>query len=171
VNLSVAFKEWAVICEALAAGRQSVILRKGGIAEEGGAFRPEHSEFLLYPTFFHEHRAGVKPEFLSLLGAAESTRPAPGRIRFSHFVRVTGVRHLTELEEALALDSRHAWTPELVRQRFHYRSPGLYVLDVVTHKLPAAVERLERPEYAGCKTWVMLDEPVPIDGAIPVATL
>ena len=74
---------------ALAAGRQSVILRKGGIAEEGGAFRPEHAEFLLYPTFFHEHRAGVKPEFLPLLEAAEAARPEPGTIRFSHFVRVT----------------------------------------------------------------------------------
>ena len=41
--LPIAFKEWAVICEALALGRQALILRKGGIAETGGAFRPEHS--------------------------------------------------------------------------------------------------------------------------------
>ena len=45
--LSIAFKEWAVICEALAA-TQSLILRKGGISEEGGTFRPEHAEFLLH---------------------------------------------------------------------------------------------------------------------------
>ena len=34
-----AFKEWAVICRALAEGRQALILRKGGIAEAGGDFR------------------------------------------------------------------------------------------------------------------------------------
>ena len=33
-----AFKEWAVICKALATGRQLLILRKGGIDEPGGDF-------------------------------------------------------------------------------------------------------------------------------------
>jgi hypothetical protein len=27
---------------------------------------------------------------------------------------------------------------------------------------------IERPEYAGCKTWVMLDAPVNTEGAEPV---
>ena len=36
--ISVAFKEWAVICHRLGAGEQSLLLRKGGIAEEGGVF-------------------------------------------------------------------------------------------------------------------------------------
>jgi hypothetical protein len=168
MHLSVAFKEWAVICEALAAGRQTVILRKGGIAEEGGTFRPEHSEFLLYPTYFHEHRAGVKPEFLPHLDAAETTRPEPGTIRFSHFVRVTGVRQITDLDAALALDPLHAWTPEVVRQRFHYRTPGLFALEVSVFQLRVPAIRFERPEYAGCKTWVMLDEPVSVEGVIPI---
>ena len=92
MTLAIAFKEWAVICAALAAGRQSVILRKGGIAEESGLFRPEHPEFLLYPTYFHEHRGGVKPEFDSLFAAAEAARPEPGTIRFTHFARITGAR-------------------------------------------------------------------------------
>lgn len=163
--LSIAFKEWAVICEALAAGRQSVILRKGGIAESGGVFRPEHSEFLLYPTFFHEHRVGVKPEFLPLLDHAEANRPEPGTIRFTHFVRVTDVKHITDLDAALALDSLHAWTPEVVKQRFHYRTPGLFALTVSVFKLAEPQVRVERPEYAGCKTWVELDTPI----AIPTA--
>jgi hypothetical protein len=160
MRLAVAFKEWAVICQALAADRQSIILRKGGIAEEGGVFRPEHTEFLLYPTYFHEHRTGIKTEFLPLLDAAEAARPEPGTIRFTHFVRVTCVRHLTDLDAVLALDAQHAWTEEVVRQRFHYRTPGLFVLDVRTLDLSASVTRSERPEYAGCKTWVVLDEGV-----------
>jgi len=167
--LSIAFKEWAVVCRALAEGRQSVILRKGGIAEEGGAFRPEHPEFLLYPTFFHEHRAGIKPEFLPLLEAAEREKPEPGTIRFTHFVRVESVAHITDLEGALALDAKHAWTPEVVRQRFHYRTPGLFALSVRVFRLAEPTMRVERPEYAGCKTWVSLDQPVSTDGAAEVA--
>jgi hypothetical protein len=166
--LSIAFKEWAVICRALAEGRQTLILRKGGIAEDGGAFRPEYPEFLLYPTFFHEHRAGIKPDFLPLLEAAEREKPEPGTIRFTHFVRVTDVKHLTDLDAALALDSHHAWTPEVVRQRFHYRAPGLFVLTVRVFRLAEPAMRVERPEYAGCKTWVTLDEPVPTEGAVEI---
>src|SRR5262245_58045890 len=133
--LSIAFKEWAAICRALATGRQSVILRKGGIAEEGGVFRPEHAEFLLYPTYFHEHRDGVKPEFLPFFDAAESDKPDAGTIKFTHFVRVTDVKHLTDLDAVLALDPLHAWTPEVVRKRFEYRTPGLFALTVRVFRL------------------------------------
>lgn len=167
--LSIAFKEWAVICAALATGRQTLILRKGGIAEAEGLFRPEHAEFLLYPTFFHEHRTGVKPEFLPLLDAAEAGKPEAGTIRFSHLARVTDVRHLTDLDAALALDPLHAWTPDVVRQRFRYRTPGLFALTVRVFRLAEVEVRPERPEYAGCKTWVELDTPVPAD-AVPVLT-
>jgi hypothetical protein len=164
---SIAFKEWAVICAAIAAGRQSVILRKGGIAEEGGVFRPEHSEFLLYPTYFHAHREGIKPEFLPLLEEAEAAKPPEGAIRFTHFVRVGSVSHVEKLEDALALDSFHAWTPDVVKQRFHYRTPGLFVLSVRAFRLARPAEVIERPEYAGCKTWVNLGSPVDTAGAEP----
>lgn len=166
--LAIAFKEWAVICRALAQGRQSLILRKGGIAEAGGTFCPEHDTFLLYPTYFHEHRAGVKPEFLPLLEQAEAEKPPAGVIRLTHFACVESVTHLTNLAAALALDPLHAWRPEVVRQRFDYRSPGLFVLTVRVFRLPEPTEVPERPEYAGCKTWVELATPVATKGAVPV---
>lgn len=160
-SLSVAFKEWAAVCRALAAGRQSLILRKGGIAEVGGEFRPEHARFLLYPTHFHEQqRLGIKPEFLPLLDAAVAERPPSGVVRISHWAEVMGVRFADKLDDVLALDARHILSEETVRQRFAYRRPGLYVLDVTVHPLPTAVEIVETPEYAGCKTWVELREPV-----------
>ena len=49
-----ALKEWAVACEALGRGEQVLLLRKGGISEEGREFRIEHPEFLLFPTFEHQ---------------------------------------------------------------------------------------------------------------------
>ena len=55
-----AFKEWAVICEALGSGRQSIILRKGGIHEGRGGFEFSHQEFALFPTRFHEQAAHVR---------------------------------------------------------------------------------------------------------------
>lgn len=167
-TLPTAFKEWAAVCHALDQGRQCLILRKGGISEEGGSFRAEHPEFLLYPTHFHEHRGGLKPEYQDVFDDLAAAPPAGGTIAFSNFVSVAAVHYVTNLATALALDPLHAWTADVVRQRFHYRSPGLYVLLVRVHRLSEPAIRNERPEYAGCKTWVQLDSPIPTIGSAPV---
>ena len=67
---SIGFKEWSLVCEALGRGMQSVILRKGGIAEGREGFSFRHREFFLFPTFFHEQVAKVRI-------AAAIRRPAP----------------------------------------------------------------------------------------------
>jgi len=153
----VAFKEWAAVCRALAVGAQTMILRKGGIAEAGGTFRPEHNHFWLYPTYFHEPQAGgIRPEFLSLLDAAEADRPPPGAVRLTHVAEVLRVRFVTDLDAALALAPSHILSAETVRKRFAYREPGLYVFDVRT--APAGPLVLsETPTFLGCKTWVELE--------------
>src|SRR4051794_21284854 len=108
--LRVAFKEWAVICRALAEGRQALILRKGGIAESGGQFKPEHTRFWLYPTFAHEKPDGIKPKAAELFRAAEADRPAAGKVRLSHFAEVHGVYYVRQLFGALLLDELHLWS-------------------------------------------------------------
>lgn len=165
--LRVAFKEWAAVCQALATGRQAIILRKGGIAEQGGQFRPEHDRFWLYPTHFHEQQQkGLKASALPLLDAATNDRLSDGTIRFSAFCEVKQVWFVDRLDAALALDDRHVWSADTVRQRFQYRTPGLYVLAVRVRVLFAPIEVPELPEYAGCKTWVQLDRDVPTTEAL-----
>jgi hypothetical protein len=166
--LGMAFKEWAVICAALARGRQALILRKGGIAEDGGAFRPEFPEFVLFPTYFHEHRNGIKPEALPLLAETEAAKPPAGALRLSHFVRVEAVAHVGTLETAMNLDALHVWTPAVVEQRFHYRAPGLFALAVRAFALPQVADTDDKLEYAGCRTWVPLAAPLSPASAEPV---
>lgn len=155
--LTIAFKEWAVICEALASGRQRLILRKGGIQEDGGVFRPDHERFWLYPTYFHEQQqAGIKPEAQDLLDRVGASRPPIGFVRLSHAVRVVGVEYCQDWEAVQKLDAEHIWSEATVRQRFFYRTSGLYVFRVEVEQVtPQTVP--ERPEYAGCKTWVPLN--------------
>ena len=164
--LTVAFKEWAVVCHALGEGRQRVILRKGGISEVGGTFRPEHPRFWLYPTYFHEPQYhGVKPECAGLLEAAEAARPPAGELHLTHWAEVTGVEYVTDLDALLRLADRHVLSEETVRQRFAYRTPGLYVLSVTAYRAAAPHVVAEKPEYAGCKTWVTLDAPLDTTGS------
>ena len=163
-----AFKEWAVICRALADGKQAIILRKGGIAEERDAFALEHSRFWLYPTYVHQQRDGIKPEALPLLEQAEAAKPASVSIRFTHFVEVPGVYQVRDEWAALILNHLHIWSEDTVRKRFQYREPGLFVLPARVYRVPQSVEVPEKPEYAGCKSWVELDRAIATDGAVPV---
>ena len=163
-----AFKEWAVICRALAAGRQALILRKGGVAEVGNVFQPEHSRFWLYPTYVHQQEQGIKPAGAALLQEAVNDKPGQGLVRFTHFVEVPGVYQVGNLQDALALDALHLWTPATVRQRFEYRQPGLYVLPARVWRMPRAFDSIETPGYAGCRSWVELEQVLPTEGATPV---
>jgi hypothetical protein len=162
-----AFKEWAVICRALAEGRQTIILRKGGVAEVGGAFRVEHDRFWLFPTYVHQQRAGIVAEAVPWLEQAEATRPPESVVGLSHFAEVTHAYHVLDLTKALNLAEFHCWSDETVRARFAYRSPGLFVLPVRVYQAEA-VELPDTPYYAGCKSWVELEQELPTTGAIPV---
>lgn len=163
-----AFKEWAVICKALAAGRQAIIVRKGGVAESAGIFTPDHTRFWLYPTYAHQQRDGIKPEAGPLLEEAERERPPAGVLRLSHFVEVSGVFQVHKLFGALVLDHLHLWSEGTIRKRFDYRQPGLFVLPARVYQVPQTIELVDKPEYEGCKTWVEFDRDLPTDGAVPV---
>jgi hypothetical protein len=166
--LKIAFKEWAVVCCALAEGRQSLILRKGGIAEVGGEFRPEHERFWLYPTYSHEHRDGVKPSAIPLFEKALPGRPPAGRVILSHFAHVAGVKRVADWRPVEALDDLHIWSTAAARAKFDYRTPGLFVITVRVYRLPKPIEMAETPAYSGCKTWVELDRDLTTEGAMPV---
>jgi hypothetical protein len=166
--LSFAFKEWAVICKALAEGRQALILRKGGIAETAGDFRLEHTRFWLFPTYTHQQHAGIRPEAVPLLEQAEAERPPAGVVRLTHFAEVHGVYHVHDLVPALLLAHLHLWSDATVEARFAYRRPGLYVLPVRVYRAAEAFELPDTPEYQGCRSWVDLGRGLPTAGATPV---
>ena len=46
-------KQWAAI-NALEAGKTIMLLRKGGIHEQGGKFQVAHNHIVLYPTLYIE---------------------------------------------------------------------------------------------------------------------
>ena len=64
-----ALKEWSASVHALLEGRQTVLLRKGGIHEK--RFAVTASRFLLFPTVAHSHAERVRPNI------ATCSRPPP----------------------------------------------------------------------------------------------
>jgi hypothetical protein len=164
-----AFKEWAVVCRALATGEQSLLLRKGGIAEESGVFRPDHARFWLFPTFLHQNVDGLKSTAAAELAYVERDRPPSDVVRLTHFAEAPVALRITRLESVLELDRLHVWSETTVRQRFAYREPGLYVLPIRVFAAATAIELPNRAEYDGCKTWVDLGVNIPGTGT-PVIT-
>lgn len=162
---AIAYKEWAGVCHAIKTGRQAILLRKGGIAEDGGRFRPEHDVFWLFPTYVHEQQQGLKAG-VPTLESAESA----SIVTLSCLVVVTSVRRLDSLEQLAPLEELHVWTRETIEKRFHYREPGLWQLTIEAFRRnpPHAIAR--RPEYAGCRTWVELGSALAVLSATPVAS-
>lgn len=168
LSCSIAFKEWAVVCEALASGRQSVILRKGGIHEGREGFRVQHSTFWLYPTNFHQEPEHLSADAGGFLDEANRRRPPPGTVQLREFALVDQAIHLTREAQVQSLQGLHLWSDTTVHERFHYRQPGLFLLVVRIFQRDAPHVVQELPEMAGCKSWVELPEPLTTSGLKPV---
>lgn len=154
----VAFKEWAVICRALAAGRQDVILRKGGTVEPDGDFRVEHDAFLLLPTFVHQAPESLVPEARDLLVGIDADRPPPGMVVFRHAARVREARRVTSAAELAACRGRHVWSDAIVAERFHRWGDGVHLLVVEVRPLVEPVSLPWRESYGGCRSWAHVDD-------------
>jgi len=151
-----AFKEWAAICRALATGRQDVILRKGGIVEDGGEFRPEHAAFFLLPTFLHQAPESLIPEARDLLVDIEADRPPEGRVVFRHAATVRAARRVVRIEDLAAYRGRHVWSDAVVAERFHRWKDELHVLEVEVRPLATPLTLPWHESYGGCRSWVEL---------------
>jgi hypothetical protein len=165
-----AFKEWAATCLALAEGRQSLLLRKGGIHEHCGRFAVEHPEFWLFPTQFHQAAEEFRPEAVPLLAQAAATAPPAGQVRFGLYAVVDEAVELTDESRLEGLSTLQILSAATLKRRFHYRNPGLSVLPVRIYRLSQPIELAESPHFAGCRTWVDLERELPTADLSPVLT-
>jgi hypothetical protein len=153
-----ALKEWSAAVHGMLDGRQTVLLRKGGIHEK--RFAVTASRFLLFPTVAHSHAERVRPEHRDLLeaSAGDSTEAAVTVRAGAKVVAAIEVNRPESLEDIAPL---HIWTDESIRaDRLDFRPKHrLTVLVVQASPLVEPVALIRSPDYAGCKSWV----PLPVD--------
>jgi hypothetical protein len=153
-----ALKEWSAAVHALLDGRQTVLLRKGGIHEK--RFALTASRFLLFPTVAHSHAERVRAEHRDLLdaAAADSTEDAVVVRAGASVVAAVEVNQPDALETLAPL---HIWTDESVRNdRLDFRPKHrLTVLVVQASPLTEPIRLPRTPDFAGCTSWV----PLPLD--------
>lgn len=151
---SVGFKEWALVCAALESGDQSILIRKGGIAEGRDGFSFKHRAFYLFPTWFH--------------GQADRLRLAPGALRpgsdgeieIRQLARVQSARHITDWNRVARLEPLHVLGTDVVRERFGYTGDmGIHVALVRVFRLRSPWILPDERRFGGCRSWVQLPAP------------
>ena len=169
--MRIAFKEWAVVVDALGHGEQIIILRKGGMAEGAAGFKPEHSRFWLFPTLFHQQRESVLESAQKRWDELQPVLPPVDLIRIEYYAEVVDWKLLATLEEAQKLKGRHIWSDEIIASRFDWgKQKNIHALVVRVYRLPAPVELSMSPAYAGCKSWIELEQDLDVAGCLPVLT-
>lgn len=167
--MNVAFKEWAVVVDALGRGEQIFILRKGGIHEGRGGFAIEHSSFLLFPTRFHQQRDAVIASAQARFDQLEPKFPPADTLRLEYWCNVVEWHELTSESAFEALRGQHIWRDEVLRERFDWgKSRGIFAIAVRVFRLPRAIDLPLRAEYGGCKSWVTIERELDRGGSAPV---
>jgi hypothetical protein len=164
-----AFKEWAIVVDALGRGEQILILRKGGIHEGRGGFQVEHPRFWLFPTLFHQQRESVVSAAQVRFDAITPDFPASDKVRIEFLADVADWRRIESLEQARMLRGQHIWTDQVIAERFEWgKSKDIFALAVRVFRLPHAVELPMLPSYGGCKSWIELAADISAKEGVPV---
>lgn len=170
----IAFKEWEVICDALASGRQSILLRKGGIHEGREGFSFAHDSFLLFPTKFHAQLDHVREgEFVP-----EREWQVGDEFEITHHARALFAITLTDWSQVEALFPHHVYTDQTLKDRFDWEGKGMasgsiHLALVEVSKLAEPVRLTYEKRFGGCRSWLEIPE-IPasvLDHATPVLTV
>jgi hypothetical protein len=147
-----ALKEWASVIDALGRGEQVILIRKGGIADPH--FGLEADRFYLFPTNFHE-------------GGDELA----ARVPITHWAEVARTWKVTDLETLHRLEPFVMFDKATLDTRFRFRADqAINVIAVRVFRLPAPVMIDSRSDYAGCRSWISIEEEIDVDGSTPALT-
>jgi hypothetical protein len=155
-STTLALKEWGAVVHALLDGRQTVLLRKGGIRER--RFDVSRDRFVLFPTVAHAHAERVRAGHEDVLAAgATDVDEARSTFVVRAGVDLVDVIATNDADGLSKLPDLHIWKPEHIAERLAFRPKHpLQVLVVRAFALPEPVTMDRVPEYGGCSSWVDL---------------
>jgi hypothetical protein len=152
-----ALKEWATVVKALEEGKQTVILRKGGILETASGFNIESKKFFLFPTWEHQETKHVKPEFHEFLNSVLNKKPEEGFNKISSYAEILFEKDIESNNVINNLSSFHVWSDSYIQERRNWmpekpmKAVFLKIIKIPEFNLPL------QPEFSGCKSWIELN--------------
>jgi hypothetical protein len=166
-NFFGALKEWAIVCKAIEAGDQILLFRKGGIMEFRNGFELKFKNFFMFPTFEHQSKESIRPEYHMVLDQLEKENhdKTPDSNQFSNnnteitsFVEITHFNEVPSLDSLKQLEQFQIWTDDYLKTRFNYNpKKPLYMLLLRAHKFNKPIQIVNKPQWVGCKSWIQID--------------
>jgi hypothetical protein len=161
-----ALKEWAIVCKALEEGRQILLLRKGGIMEYRQGFEIKHNKFLLFPTFEHQSKEYIQPDYINNLDIIlqhQLTIPYhptanSGRNKITSYAKVIDIKEVNDKSILRKLEKYHIWNDRYVNLRMDYNpKKPISVLLLRVYKMNNPLEVDIKHEWAGCRSWISIE--------------
>ena len=150
-------KEWATVVKALENGKQTVILRKGGILETASGFEIESKKFLLFPTWEHQEIKHVKSEYHDFLNQTLNHKPREGYNIITSIAEVLDHRDISSNNIIDDLSSFHVWSNEYIKERINWMpEKPLKAIFLKVYTFPQ-IEIPLQTDFEGCKSWIELN--------------
>lgn len=163
LHLNAALKEWAVAVRALREGRQVLLLRKGGIREEGGEFEVAARNVLLFPTYIHEDEQTDSLQSCYGQWHREENRRKPQgeQVRIEAWAQIMDVLRIQDPSSLFKLASQIIYSDQFLRFRIENEPhKPLYALFLRAYDLSQPHLIQMEPDYYGCKSWVTLHQTI-----------
>jgi len=150
-------KEWATVVRALEHGKQTVILRKGGILETASGFKIESKKFLLFPTWEHQDTKYVKPEFHTFLKDVLDDKPDQGFNKISSYAEILDEKDIQSKKTIDKLSEFHVWSDSYIEERSNWKpEKPMKAVFLKTYNIPQFDLPLDS-SFHGCKSWVEIN--------------
>jgi hypothetical protein len=157
-----ALKEWSIVCRALEEGKQSILLRKGGMLEYKEGFEISQKIFLVYPTLEHQSKEYLQRDYLQQFELLEKDDP-----NFEYktntitiLAQIEGIQEFNDESKLAKLEKYHIWNEKYVNMRMSYNpKKPMNALLLRIYKLPEPISVKVNPEWAGCKSWINIELP------------
>ena len=158
-----ALKEWSIVCRALEEGKQSVLLRKGGILEYRDGFEISQKIFVVYPTLEHQSKEYLQQEYLrefELLLEKNDPNFEDKTNTITILAQIEEMHEFNDESKLAKLEKYHIWNEKYVNMRMSYNpKKPMNALLLRIYKLPDPISIKVNPEWAGCKSWINIELP------------
>lgn len=168
-NNDVAFKESAIVCQALEEGKQTLVLRKGGVIEEGGVLKAEHDEFFIYPTYDPNVAEGIKADWRPRIHKLDKDAKDTKHVHFHIYATVDSVLKVTNWEAAKSLVPFTVLTEQAIEKEFRSGDwEGFYLLLLRVYSLAVPMDLPRKASHDTHPIFVPLGASLFTIGAFPV---
>ncbi len=150
-----ALKEWAIVCKELEEGRQTILLRKGGIMERKHGFELKHNDFYMFPTYEHQSRELLQQDYADKFESILQSKTIDDLNTIYLYAKVIYITETFNREMLYDLRDFHIWNEKYINLRMDYNpEKPLSIVLLRVYRLNSALNVTLSPQQAGCRSWI-----------------